>query len=142
LVLWANEENGLRGARTYVKEHQYELPKHVLAIECDQGPFAPRGFEFNGSDAAFNRIEQYGKALASMGVTEFKTGADEADVAEMAPFGVPIMDLIVHDEKYFWYHHTAADTPDKLNAKELNDCATALGVMAWRVADAPDRLPR
>jgi carboxypeptidase Q len=80
--------------------------------------------------------------LASIGVTEFKTDADEADVAEMVPFGVPILDLIVHDEKYFWYHHTEADTPDKLNARDLDDCATALGVMAWRVADAPDTLPR
>ena len=142
LVLWVNEENGLRGARTYVKDHQQELSKHVLAIESDQGVFKPRGFEFKGTDAAFNRIKQYGKPLASLGITEFKTDADEADVAEMVPFGVPILDLIVHDEKYFWYHHTEADTPDKLNATDLNDCATALGVMAWQVADAPDPLPR
>ncbi len=142
LILWVNEENGVRGARTYVKEHREELAKHVLAIECDQGVFKPRGFEFKGTDAAFQRIKQYGKSLASLGIKEFKPDADEADVAEMVPFGVPILDLIVHDEKYFWYHHTAADTPDKLNARDLDDCATALGVIAWRVADAPDVLPR
>lgn len=142
LVLWVNEENGLRGARTYVKEHQAELAKHVLAIESDQGVFAPRGFEFKGTDAAFKRIKQYGNCLAAIGVTEFKKDANEADVAEMVPFGVPILDLIVHGEKYFWFHHTEADTPDKLNARDLNLCSAALGVMAWSVADAPDVLPR
>jgi carboxypeptidase Q len=142
LVLWVNEENGLRGARTYVKEHEAELAKHVLAIETDQGVFKPRGFEFTGNPKAFKQVKKFGRGLERFGITEFNTGADEADVGEMVKFGVPIMDLIVHGEKYFWYHHTQADTPDKLNAKDINDCATALTVMALKVADAPTTLPR
>ncbi len=142
LVLWVNEENGLRGARTYVKDHKAELAKHVLAIESDQGPFAPRGFEFKGTDAAFARIKKISRPLASIGVKEFKGDADEADVAELAHDGVPIADLMVHDERYFWYHHTEADTVDKLNAKDVSACAAALAVLAYGVADAPDVLPR
>lgn len=142
VVLWVNEENGLRGARTYAKEHKAELAKHVLAIESDQGPFAPRGFEFKGTDAAFARIKKISKPLAAIGVKEFKGDADEADVAELVPDGVPIADLIVHDEKYFWYHHTEADTPDKLNAKDVAACAASLAVLAYGVADAQDALPR
>lgn len=142
VVLWVNEENGLRGARTYVKEHKAELAKHVLAIESDQGTFKPRGFEFNGSTNAFFIAKKITKPLRTIGVTEFKGGADEADVAELVPDGVPIADLIVHDEKYFWYHHTEADTPDKLDPKEVSECAAALAVLAYGVADAPEPLPR
>ena len=142
VVLWVNEENGLRGARTYEKDHKAELAKHVLAIESDQGTFAPRGFEFKGSPAAFARVQKIGRPLASIGVKEFKGDADEADVAELVPDGVPTADLIVHDEKYFWYHHTEADTPDKLNAKDVSACAAALAVLAYGVADAPEALPR
>ncbi|MGZ5545428.1 MAG: M20/M25/M40 family metallo-hydrolase, partial [Limisphaerales bacterium] len=142
VVLWVNEENGVRGARTYVKDHKAELAKHVLAIESDQGPFAPRGFEFKGTDAAFARIKKISRPLASIGVKEFKGDADEADVAELVPAGVPIADLIVHDEQYFWYHHTEADTVDKLNAKDVSACAAALAVLAYGAADAPEPLPR
>jgi carboxypeptidase Q len=142
VVLWVNEENGLRGARTYVKDHKAELAKHVLAIESDQGTFKPRGFEFKGRTNAFSIVKKIGEPLRAIGVTEFKGGADEADVAELVPDGVPIADLIVHDEKYFWYHHTEADTPDKLNAKEVSECAAALAVLAYGVADAPEALPR
>ncbi|MGZ4972627.1 MAG: M28 family peptidase, partial [Limisphaerales bacterium] len=119
-----------------------ELAKHVLAIESDQGPFAPRGFEFKGTDAAFARIKKISRPLASIGVKEFKGDADEADVAELVPAGVPIADLIVHDEQYFWYHHTEADTVDKLNAKDVSACAAALAVLAYGAADAPEPLPR
>jgi carboxypeptidase Q len=52
------------------------------------------------------------------------------------------MDLLVENSKYFWYHHTAADTPDKLNAAEVSRCAAALAVMAFAVADLPQNFPR
>jgi carboxypeptidase Q len=142
VVLWVNEENGMHGALTYEREHKAELAKHVLAIETDQGTFAPRGFQFKGTAEAFAGIKQISRPLASIGVKEFSDDADEADVSELVPDGVPIADLTVHDERYFWYHHTAADTPDKLNAKDVSKCAAALAVLAYEVADAPDVLPR
>ena len=63
-------------------------------------------------------------------------------MAQLAPAGVPIMELTVEDSKYFWFHHTAADTPDKVNPKELGQCVAAMAVMAYVVADMPEGLPR
>ena len=61
---------------------------------------------------------------------------------QLAPAGVPVMELTVEGSKYFWFHHTAADTPDKVNPKELSQCAAAMAVMAYVVADLPESLPR
>jgi carboxypeptidase Q len=52
------------------------------------------------------------------------------------------MELTVEGSKYFWFHHTAADTPDKVNPKELSQCAAAMAVMAYVIADLPEGLPR
>jgi len=55
---------------------------------------------------------------------------------------VPVMELKVEGSRYFWFHHTSADTVDKVNPKELNHCAAAMAVMAYVVADRPEDLPR
>ncbi len=142
VILWVNEENGLAGAHAYEKRHKDELSKHILAIESDQGAFKPTGFAFTGHTNAFATVKKIGKPLRAIGLNNFQGGADEADVSELVPDGVPIMDLLVNGEKYFWYHHTQADTLDKLNARDVSECAAALAVIAFGVADAPEPLPR
>jgi carboxypeptidase Q len=142
VVLWTNEENGLRGARTYRAEHKAELAKHVLAIESDQGPFKPEGFAFSGSDKAAGRILEIGKILGKIEAGHITLGSDDADVSELASEGVPAMDLVVERSKYFYYHHTDADTMDKLDPHDLSRCAAAMAVMSHIVADMPETLPR
>ena len=70
------------------------------------------------------------------------TGGGGSDVEQLAPAEVPVMQLTVDGSKYFWFHHTAADTPDKVNPKELSRCVAAMAVMAYVVADMPESLPR
>jgi carboxypeptidase Q len=65
-----------------------------------------------------------------------------ADVGALEPDGVPTMALTDDESKYFWYHHTAADTMDKINPRQLSLCVAAMAVMAYGVADAPSVLPR
>ena len=142
VVLWANEENGLRGAKSYAERHRQELPKHVLAVESDLGVFRPTGFTFKGSEQAKAVIEQVGSLLGVIQADKITPGGGGADVAQLAPAGVPIMELTVDDSKYFWFHHTAADTPDKVNPKELSQCVAAMAIMAYVVADMPESLPR
>lgn len=142
VVLWTNEENGLAGARGYERRHKSELARHVLAIESDIGAFEPRGFSFNGSDHALPMIQQLARALRPLGADKITTGAEEADVGQLRADGVPNMALLTDGPRYFWFHHTDADTMDKLNPRELAACAAAMGVMAWEVADAPGELPR
>jgi carboxypeptidase Q len=142
VVLWVNEENGLGGAKTYAERHRQELPNHVLAIESDGGVFQPTGFTFKGGEQAKTVIGQVGTLLGGIRADRIVSGPGGADVAQLARGGVPVMELTVEDSKYFWFHHTAADTPDKVNPKELSQCVAAMAVMAYVVADMPQSLPR
>lgn len=142
VVLWTNEENGLRGAKNYVERHRLELPQHMLAIESDEGAFQPTGFTFKGGETAKAIIEQVGTLLAGIRADKIVSGGGGSDVMQLAPAGVPVMQLTVEGSKYFWFHHTTADTPDKVNPKDLSQCVAAMTVMAYVVADMPESLPR
>lgn len=142
LVLWTNEENGVAGARAYREAHKAELPNHVLAIESDRGPFTPKGFAFTGGNLAMGYVRQFSRLLAPLNAAYIESGADGTDILSLIPDGVPCMDLLVEPSKYFWFHHTHADTVDKLNSADLNLGIAAVAVMAYAVADYPVRLPR
>jgi carboxypeptidase Q len=142
VVLWTNEENGLAGALGYERRHKGELARHVLAIESDRGTFKPEGFSFVGGDAARATVKALAAPLARIGAGQILNQGSEADVGILGHDGVPTMALLDDGAKYFWYHHTDADTMDKLNPSELSACVAALAAMAWQVADAPLPLPR
>jgi carboxypeptidase Q len=142
VVLWTNEENGGRGATAYRDTHAAELSKHVLAIESDNGTFNPHGFRFSGSDAGLAVVERVGSLLGSIEATQVarETESPEADIGPLVERGVPGLGLDVDRSRYFWYHHSEGDTLDKVDALELARCVAALAVMAYVVADLPQRL--
>jgi carboxypeptidase Q len=142
VVGWTNEENGLRGGTAYRDAHQAELENFVLAIESDGGVFKPRGFGFTGSDSAYALVGQVGALLSGIEAGEIRRGGGGADIGPLMREGVPGMGLNVDGTRYFWYHHTDADTIDKLDPRELGLCVAAMAVMAYVVADMPERLPR
>ena len=141
-VLWVNEENGTAGARAYAKLHEAELARHVVAMESDRGTFKPEGFSFVGSDEARKMIVSMAAPLALIDAAKISTNGGDTDIGVLGKSNVPMLALLDDETKYFWYHHTEADTMDKLNPRELSACAAAMTVMAWQVADAPDPLPR
>ena len=142
VVLWTNEENGLRGANAYRDAHAAELEDHILAIESDAGVFKPRGFGFTGSDSAYAIVREVGSLLAAIESDSVSRGGGGADIGPIMQRGVPGMGLQVDGTRYFWYHHTDADTMDKLDAREVALCVATMAVMAYVVADMPERLPR
>jgi carboxypeptidase Q len=142
VVLWTNEENGLRGGNGYRDAHIDELDKHVLAIESDAGVFRPTGFGFGGSDSAFAIVQEIGRLLAPIGADTITRGGGGADIGPLMALGVPGMGLQVDGTRYFWYHHTDSDTIDKLDPSELARCVAAMAIMAYVVADLPEPLPR
>jgi carboxypeptidase Q len=142
VVLWTNEENGLRGGLAYRDAHLAQLDRHVLAIESDAGVFAPRGFGFSGSDSAYRVVRWVGSLLRSIGADSVSRGGGGADIGPLMQRGVPGMGLDVDRTRYFWYHHTDADTIDKLDAGEFARCVATLAVMAYVVADLEEALPR
>lgn len=142
VVAWTNEENGLRGATEYRDAHRAELDDHVLAMESDAGTFDPVGFGFTGSDEAYEIVRAIGTLLERIGAGEISRGGGGADIGPIMELGVPGMGLQVDGERYFWYHHSEADTLDKLDPLEVARCTAAMAVMAYVVADLPQRLPR
>jgi carboxypeptidase Q len=142
VVLWVNEENGMAGARGYERRHKGELPRHVLAIESDTGTFQPLGLSFVGTDAGRREARKLAGPLARIGADKIFSQGSDADVGQLEKDGVPTMALVDDGTKYFWYHHTEADTIDKLNPSQLAACASAMAVMAWEAANAPVPIPR
>ena len=142
VVLWTNEENGSRGSKNYRNEHFSELENHILAIESDGGVFAPQGFGFTGSESAKKIISEISDLLEPIGANIITDGGRAADIAPLNDEGVPVMSLNVDNSKYFWYHHTNADTFDKVDFREFNNCISAMAIMAYVVADMEEKLPR
>lgn len=140
VVAWTNEENGSRGATAYRDAHADELKNHVFAMESDGGVFKPTGIGFSGSDAAFAMAQEIGTLLAPLeaGVTR---GGGGADIAPLRRAGVPVAGLQVDGSRYFWFHHTEADTIDKLDPREMALSVATMAIMAYVVADMPQRFP-
>ena len=145
LVLWTNEENGMAGVKQYIRDHKDELPKIVAAIEADAGGFAPVAFGVAHVDeakqeAAAKRLEAMMPELQKAGVMEIRPGRSAPDVGHFKKHGVPVIGLYTHGEHYFDYHHTEADTVDKVDPLELTRSAATMAGLAWMLAEMPGRL--
>jgi len=154
VVLWTNEENGLRGGTTYrdqVKESG-ELAKHVAAIEADSGGEPPAGFGLGlpflqgraDADAtkqqALDRLKQIARRLEGIGAGDIRDGGGGADIGPIMREGVPGLGLRTTGDHYFHWHHSDADTLDKVNPEDIQKQVAAMAVMAYVLADMPERL--
>jgi carboxypeptidase Q len=137
-VGWTNEENGGRGGAAYRDAHRNEV--HQLAIESDGGVFSPLGFGFTGPPEARKAIEAIGTLLQPIGAGRIGPSGGGADINPIMQTGVPGMGLEVDGSRYFWFHHTDADTPDKLDPKEVQRCVAVMAIMAYIAADLEQSL--
>jgi carboxypeptidase Q len=139
-VLFTNEENGLRGGFAYRDRYKQELSRHVLMIESDGGVFRPTGFGFSGNDAARQTVERIGSLLAGIDAHRIGPQGGGADIGPSVEAGrIPAMSLAV-EGNYFLIHHTPADTIDRIRPDEIARSTAAIAVMAYVVADLPQRL--
>lgn len=144
VVGWTNEENGVRGGLAYRDKvlNDGSFERHQLAYEVDFGVFEPYGFGFTGSDAAMEMLEPVLALTEPVGVTELRSGSSgTVDITPLQREGMPIMGLDVDTSKYFWYHHTDADTMDKQDPEDIAKVIAATAVMMYVVADMEERLP-
>jgi carboxypeptidase Q len=140
VVLFTNEENGLAGGRAYLERYRAQLRNHVLMMESDSGVFRPTGFGFTGSSAARATIQQIASLLRSIDTHQVGPSGGGADIGPSVDAGqVPAMSLEV-DGNYFLIHHTPADTVDKIDPVDMARASAAIAVMAYVVADMPERL--
>jgi carboxypeptidase Q len=140
VVLWTNEENGLRGGTAYRDRYRDQLANHVLMLESDSGVFRPTGFGFSGSDAARAKIHDIATLLRGIQADRISPAGGGADIGPSVEAGnVPAMSLEV-DGNYFLIHHTPADTVDKIDPMDMARASGAIAVMAYVVAEMPERL--
>jgi len=140
VVLFTNEENGLRGGTAYRDAHQSET--HVAAIESDSGVFKPRGFGFTGTDAARAIVKTVASLLDPIDTANVASDGGGADIGPLVRAKkVPSFSLDVDGSRYFLLHHTPADTLDKLDPDDVGRCVATVAVMAYVLADLPERLP-
>jgi hypothetical protein len=152
VVFWTNEENGLRGALAYRDAHRAELGNHVLAIETDGGLEKPIGFGFGlkpDRDAASptprnlaiaEKLRGVVSLLGSIGADTLALDGGGADIGPLMREGVPGLSIDTVGERYFEWHHTEADTVDKIDPRSLDLHVAALAVVTYVVADLPERL--
>jgi Zn-dependent M28 family amino/carboxypeptidase len=140
-VLFTNEENGLRGGRDYAERHGAE--HHVAAIETDSGGFHPIGFGVTAGEGGVDLVRRITRDLASIDADAVFDGGGGADIGPLRKqYGVPVLGLRVQGERYFDYHHTAADTLDKVDRSHLDRNVAAMAVLTYGLAQADELLPR
>ena len=144
VIAWMNEENGLVGGRTYAANHKAEIANHVAAIESDLGAGHPVGFSGHASPEALALVAPLSEILqaSGAGVTRQSADAQGADISPLDAEGVPTFAPIQDNRIYFNYHHTSADTLDKIVPRELAENAAVVALLAYTIASLPERLPR
>jgi carboxypeptidase Q len=143
VVLFTNEENGLRGGNGYRDAHANEAANHVFALESDSGVFAPARLGFTGSDAARKIVTEIATLLSPLGMQDVVPGGGGADIGPISTLGrVPMMAYSGDPTKYFTIHHTPADTVDRIEPQEVSKAAAAIATMVYVIADMPQSLPK
>lgn len=140
VVGWTNEENGTAGGNAYLAAHRDEVPRTVFALESDNGVFRPIGIRVAASDSAVAMLKRLAPLLARIGADTVTAGEGEADIQPLLDAGVPGAGLHVDETRYFWYHHSNADTPDKLDPNDVARCVATMAVWAYVLGEMPGRL--
>lgn len=119
VVLFMNEENGLRGGLKYAEEAKKNGENHVFALESDSGGFTPRGFSFDCSESSFNQVLGWKPLFKPYLIHYFEKGGSGADVGPLKSDSNVLCGLRPDSQRYFDYHHAANDTFDAVNKREL-----------------------
>ncbi len=140
VVAWANEENGLRGGIGYAAAHKADVPNHVGAIEIDLGAGHPLGVSYDAAPSVAGMLRPVMKVLGKQGASLLRP-ADEtgADLIPLSVAAVPTFSPIQDARTYFDYHHTAADTLDKIRPDELRENVALASVLAYALANMSGR---
>lgn len=144
VIAWMDEETGGAGSKAYSTEYSADFAHHIAAIESDAGAAHPLGFDVKAAPAAIDALRPVQAVLQSIGATVFQpsTYPPGADIAAMSDAGVPAFGVMQDGRTYFNYHHSAADTLDKIVPSELREDAAAMAVLAYALTNMKDPLPR
>ncbi len=143
VVLFMNEENGLRGAKAYAQAHAAELPHYVAMMEMDTGGGRPLGVALRAGEGAADLVAPWLSPLAALGAgTVLPLEVGGADLSPMASAQVPVVGVKVDSSRYFDVHHSHADTLDKVDPEALAKSTAAVAWTAYVFAEMPGTLAR
>lgn len=133
-VLFANEENGLRGGSKYAEEAVARKEDHILAMESDAGGFTPRALGFTGSDIQFEKFLSWRNLIAPYGCSEFVRGGGGADIGPLnRALKTPMASLNPDTQRYFDIHHARSDVFEAVNKRELELGAVNMAALIYLV---------
>jgi hypothetical protein len=133
-VLFANEENGLRGGAKYAEEAKEKNEKHIFALESDAGGFTPRSFGFTMKDEQFEKVMKWKSLIAPYGCSEFNRGGGGADIGPLnRTLGTALAGLSPDSQRYFDIHHARNDVFENVNKRELELGAVNMAALIYLI---------
>lgn len=143
VIAWMSEEEGSQGAAAYMAEHAAEMGNHVGAIECDLGADHPTGIYYSGKPELGAWLRPVAHVLDANGAAQLLAAPETGeDIAGLTEKGVPSFAPVQDSRFYFNYHHTSADTFDKVDERHLNENAAIMTVLAYALADSAEAAAR
>lgn len=134
-VMFMNEENGTRGALKYAELAKQHHENQIAAIESDAGGYSPRGFGVGGTKVQREKITGWKNLFLPYGIYDFSGGEGGTDIEPLQKMGTVMLGLSPDSQRYFDVHHTAADTFDKVNKRELELGAAGMAMMTYMLAE-------
>jgi hypothetical protein len=131
VVLFANEENGLRGGLAYADWARNNAQQHLLAIESDRGGFAPRAFHLDGDAQTLAQLQSLLPLLQPYGISEFRQGFGGADIGPLRDGELWLLGYVPDSQRYFDYHHAASDVLETVNRRELEMGSAAMAALLY-----------
>jgi hypothetical protein len=131
VVLFMNEENGLRGGNKYAEVAKAKGENHIFALESDSGGFTPRGFSFDCNEAVFNKVMQWESLFKPYLIHYFEKGHGGADIGPLKNGTTVLAGLVPDSQRYFDYHHASNDTFDAVNKRELELGAATMTALVY-----------
>jgi len=132
-VAFMNEENGLAGGNAYAKFAREKKEKHLAGLEADAGGYTPRGFQIDTANGLYNLATKWGSLFKPYYIDRFEPDGGGADLIALEKMGVPCIGFEPDTQRYFDIHHTAADTFDKINKRELELSGAAIAALLYLI---------
>lgn len=131
VVLFMNEENGLRGGKKYAEVAQKNKENHVFALESDSGGFTPRGFSFDCSEENFKQVKEWKNLFEPYNIHMFNEGGSGADIGPLKDEKIVLAGLRPDSQRYFDHHHSNNDTFEHVNRRELELGAATMASLVY-----------
>ena len=133
VVFFMNEENGLRGAKAYKDYAETSTEEHIAAIESDRGGFTPRGFHVDGNTSQLEKMMSWESILDKYGIHQIEEGGTGADIGLLKTENNLLIGFVPDSQRYFDHHHSANDTFDTVNKRELELGTASIAALVYLI---------